>query len=212
MNTFAQGLSQRLFHEEQLYTDLMNAAAAKGLKQTIEVLPYAKAMHQGQVRKGQDRIPYIYHPLLVACHGLALGLEDDNFISAALLHDVCEDCQVSWEELPVNEETRSAVFLLTKDPSPEGKTEAGKQNYYSAIAKNRTATMIKLLDRCNNISGMAAGFSEKKMINYMKETEKWIYPLLQKAQKNFPEYSNQLFLIQYHMASVIETIKYQIGV
>ena len=70
---------------------------------------------------------------------------------------------------------------------------------------------MKLLDRCNNISGMAAGFTEKRMAQYIQETEKYIYPMIQKTSDNFPEYANQIFLIKYHMTSVIEAIRHDLA-
>ena len=200
---FQDSLSDRLFNEDRMYTYVKTYASAKNLYQTSKVLPYARELHTGQVRKGKDKVPYIYHPLLIACHALALGLDDDNIVSAALLHDVCEDCGVTVDELPVNELTKEAVSLLTKVDSID------KEQYYQRISRNPIATMIKLLDRCNNVSGMAAGFSKEKLVEYIKETESVVYPLLQKAKSEYPMYSNQIFLIKYHMTSVIEAIKRQ---
>lgn len=200
---FQDSLSDRLFNEDRMYTYIKTYASVKNLHQTSKVLPYARELHKGQVRKGKDKVPYIYHPLLIACHALALGLDDDNTVSAALLHDVCEDCGVTVDELPVNELTKEAVSLLTKVDSIDN------EQYYQRISQNPIATMIKLLDRCNNVSGMAAGFSKEKLIAYIKETENVVYPLLQKAKSEYPMYSNQIFLIKYHMTSVIEAIKRQ---
>ncbi len=200
---FQDSLSDRLFNEERMYTYVKTYANVKNLEQTSKVLPYARELHKGQVRKGKDKVPYIYHPLLIACHALALRLDDDNIISTALLHDVCEDCGVSVEELPVNDVTKEAVKLLTKSP------ETDKEQYYQQISQNTIATMIKLLDRCNNVSGMAAAFPKEKLVEYMKETESFVYPLLQKAKAEYPAYSNQVFLIKYHMTSVMEAIKRQ---
>lgn len=199
-------LSDRLFDENRMYTYIKTYAVSNHLYQTVKVLPYARELHQGQLRRGKDQVPYIYHPLLVACHALALGLDDDNMISAALLHDVCEDCGVAAEDLPVNEETKAAVALLTKDEDAGDNHET----YYAKIAMNPIATIIKLLDRCCNISGMAAGFSQKKMSEYIKETETLVFDLLRKARSEYPMYANQLFLIKYHMISVMEAIKHQI--
>lgn len=200
-------LSDRLFDEEKMYTYVKTYATVKGLPETLRVLPYARELHKNQYRKGKDRVPYIYHPLLLSCHALALGLEDDNIISTALLHDVCEDCGIQPEELPVNEEIRKAVTLLTKKQKKES---MDYEEYYTGIIENKYATIVKLLDRCNNISGMATGFSKEKMARYIDETEKWIYPLMRRARTHYPEYSNQLFLIKYHMTSVVETLKHQI--
>ena len=173
------------------------------MHQTLSVLPYVRELHKNQVRKGKDKVPYIYHPLLIACHALALGLDDDNIVSAALLHDVCEDCGIEAAELPVNDVTKEAVILLTKTE------DIDKEQYYQKISQNMIATMVKLLDRCNNVSGMAAAFSKDKLVEYIKETENMVYPLMQKAKNEYPMYSNQIFLIKYHMLSVIEAIKHQ---
>lgn len=200
---FEEPLSDRLFHEDRMYTYVETYAKKKELTQTLTVLPYARELHKGQFRKGKENVPYIYHPILMACHALALGLDNDDLISAVILHDVCEDCGVSIEELPVNAVTKEAVRLVTKDESKDLK------KYYEDISMNWIATMVKLLDRCNNISGMATGFSKEKMIEYINETEKYVYPLLRIAKKRYFRYSNQVFLIKYHMTSVVATLKHQ---
>ncbi|MBR3795449.1 MAG: helix-turn-helix domain-containing protein [Clostridia bacterium] len=203
-------LSDRLFSEEKMYTYIKTYATVKGLHQTVGVLPYAKAMHKGQYRRGKDHVPYIYHPLLVACHALALGLDDDDLISAALLHDVCEDCGVMPDELPVNERTRRAVVLLTKDEGCCADEEAAQERYYRGIAADPVASMVKLLDRCCNISEMSSGFGRDRIVGYVSSTEKWIYPLMNETRTRYPGYANQVFLIKYHMTSVMEAIKHQL--
>lgn len=202
-------LSDRLFNEDKMYTYIKTYATVKGLNQTMRVLPYAREMHKDQFRsgKGREKIPYINHPLMVACQAMALGLDDDSIISTALLHDVCEDCGVKPEELPVNDETSEAVRLLTRADSNLRHREDYEKAYYDAIVENPIAVMVKLLDRCNNVSSMAAGFSKNKIENYIANTEKWVYPLFGKARTLYPEYSNSVFLIKYHMTSVVEALK-----
>jgi GTP pyrophosphokinase len=68
--------------------------------------------------------------------------------------------------------------------------------------------VVKLLDRCHNISSMASCFSDEHMAEYIKETQEYIYPLMEKAREAYPEYSNQLFLIRYHMKSVVEALRH----
>ena len=196
--------SDRLFNEDRMYTYVKTYATIKQMYQTMKVLPYARELHSGQYRKGKDKVPYIYHPLLMACHALALGLNDDNLVSTVLLHDICEDCDVRVEDLPVNDETKQAVALLTKNKNIPMET------YYNEIAQNEIATMVKLLDRCNNVSGMTAGFAKGRMVEYIKETEDYFYPLLRSAKIDYAKYSNQLFLIKYHISSVLEAIKHQL--
>ncbi len=206
-----KSLSDRLFDETKMYTFLKTFAISKGLFQTAKVLPYVREKHEGQFRKGEDKVPYVNHPLLIACHALSLGMCDDNILSAALLHDVSEDCGVPIEDLPVNDETKEAVALLTKDFGALKKSKEAVEEYYKAISENKIASIVKLLDRCNNVSGMAAAFDEAKMANYIKETETYIYPLMDKTSDNFPEYANQIFLIKYHMTSVVEAIRHDLA-
>lgn len=201
---FEEPLSERLFNEDRMYTYVKTYAIMKGLEQTVEVLPYARGLHQGQVRKGKENVPYIYHPLLMACHALALGLDDDDLVSAIILHDVCEDCEVQIDELPVNNVTKEAVMLLTKNSAKDMET------YYKDISGNWIATMVKLIDRCNNVSTMSTAFSKEKLIEYINETEKYVYPLLRLAKTKYSKYSNPIFLIKYHMTSIIATLKFQI--
>ena len=203
-------LSDRLFNETRMATYVGAYCNAKHLYQTRRALAFAKKKHSGQFRKvghGDERIPYIYHPLLLTCHALALGLEDDDLLSACLLHDVCEDCAVRPEELPVSDAAKEAVRLLTKPENFE-KTDKDETVYYDGIAGNRIATMVKLLDRCNNIASMATSFSDEKMSEYIIETQKYIHPLMEKARDDYPQYANQLFLIRYHMNSVLEALRH----
>ena len=203
-------LSDRLFSEARMSTYVGAYCNAKHLYQTARALAFAKEKHSGQYRKPghtKERIPYIYHPLLLTCHALALGLDEDDLLSACLLHDVCEDCGVKPEELPVGNEAMEAVRLLTK-PDDFQKTEKYERAYYDRISENRIATMVKLLDRCNNISSMATSFTDEHMAEYIKETQTYIHPLMEKARASYPEYSNQLFLIRYHMNSVLDALRH----
>lgn len=200
--------SDRLFDEERMYAGIEDYAVRKNMTQTLRALPFAKEHHAGQYRDGKEKIPYIYHPLMVCCHAIALDLEEDDLLSAALLHDVCEDCGVLPKELPANQAVQTAVTLLTKDSSVS--SEKGKEEHYGKIKQNPTAFLVKLLDRCNNVSSMASGFSTKRMIKYIKETEKYFYPMLKEGKILYPKYSNQIFLIEYHIKSTVETLKYQL--
>lgn len=202
-----ENLSDRLYDEKKMYTYIKAYAAAKGLYQTCTVLAYVRDQHEGQVRKGKDQVPYVNHPLSLACHAIALGLDEDNLLSAALLHDVCEDCGVLVEDLPVNEETKIAVALLTKNKKVTRSSDEGLREYYDRLSEDRIALMVKLLDRCNNISNMASGFTVERMASYIIETEELIYPLFDIAGRKFPQYANQIYLIRYHMMSVVEALR-----
>lgn len=201
-------LRERFFSEEHMYRFVHSAAVARNMEQTLRVLPLMRQYHAGQTRKGiTGRVPYIVHPLTMACHCFALGLADDEIIPTMLLHDVIEDCGVGLEELPVSDTVREAIDKLTFEVR-EGETwEEAKARYYAAMTGNKTATIVKAFDRCNNISTMALGFSKKKMFQYIDETEKYVLPLLNQIKHQYPECYNAAYLIKYHLLSVLETVK-----
>ena len=211
LNKITEHLSDHVFDGEQMYAYLEAFAHKHHMEETLRALPFAWEKHRNQFRCGKERIPYICHPLMVACHALALELWEDDLIAAAILHDVCEDCGVAPADLPVGKEVQEIVRILTKDPSPRGRTFAGQQDYYYNISCSRIATLVKLLDRCNNISSMTSGFSRERMIYYIKDTERWVYPLFKSAKTKYPQHRSQIFLIRYHMTSMIDSIRSQLS-
>ena len=206
-------LSDRVFSEKNMYSKMRTFAQAEGLKQVFKALPYMREEHSGQsrypVRGSSVRVPYIIHPLLMACQAHALGIHDDVVLTVILLHDVCEDCGVLPEDLPFTEEVRTAVRLLTKDKKhfAEVGKEKALEEYYEGIRTNKTAMLVKCIDRCNNISDMALSFSPEKMRRYILETEDYIVPILDYIKENYIEYNNAVFLLKYQMRSMMETQK-----
>ena len=200
-------LHDRIFEEDRLYDLVKNTAEAKGLTETGQALLLMKQYHQGQFRKGKDQVPYIIHPLTMAGHALAMGIEEDDLLAAILLHDVAEDCGVTAEELEVNGRVQEAVSLLTfVKPAGLDRKEA-KAQYFSRLSENRIAAVVKILDRCSNLSTMATGFSREKMISYIEETENLVFPVLEKVKKTWPEFAGEMFLAEYQMKSVMESLK-----
>lgn len=194
----------RLFDEVRMSAFLKGKLGAGDYPNALKALSFAKEKHAGQLRKPKElNVPYVIHPLTMTCHALAMGLEDDVLLSALLLHDVCEDCNVVPEELPVSAETQEIVQLVTK---PKNKAAFSEQTYYSAILDNPKACLVKCIDRCNNVSGMAIGFSPAKIKEYVAETEEW-YPSLLRAVKAVPEYNNAAWLLSYQIRSLLQTAK-----
>ena len=156
------------------------------------------------MRKGGE--PYIIHPLTMACNALSIGIKEDNIIATILLHDVCEDCGISLEELPVNDIVRRGVELMTFRVM-EGETkEIARNRYYNELLENREASITKLIDRCHNVSCMAGAFSKEKLKAYIEETRQYILPLLRKVKQKYPEEANALFVLKYHIVSVVDSI------
>ncbi len=116
---------------------------------------YAKAKHGDQLRKSGE--PYIIHPVQVAYTLAELGM-DDNTICAALLHDVLEDTETSYQEMEKEFNPEIAYMV-------DGVTKLGKLKYASveeqqvenyrkmflAMGKDIRVILIKLADRLHNM-------------------------------------------------------------
>ncbi len=204
-------IADALFSPEHMYSRIAVTSELEGLRETSAALRFMKKAHKGQYRKpslfSDVKVPYIVHPLMMACHAHALGIREDAILATILLHDVCEDCGVAPEELPFAEEVREAVKLLSFQVMPDETRVDAKKRYYAAIAENRVARIVKILDRCNNISTMASSFTQKKLVAYVNETETYVMPLLEQAKYAVPEYADAFYLLKYHMRSVLESIK-----
>lgn len=198
---------ERMFSEKNMYTFVRSAAVSRNLSQTMRALPLMKKYHAGQTRKGKEKIPYIVHPLMMACHCLALGLSDDDILTTALLHDVCEDCDVTPDDLPVTDSVKKSLDRLTFVVLDGETKEQAKARYFAAIPGDRIATIVKVIDRCNNISTMAVSFPRKKIMEYIKETEQYVMPLLVIMKNTYPECYNAAFLLKYQMRGILESLK-----
>lgn len=173
-----------------------------GIGENIRRLREEKGLTQENVAD----VPYIYHPLNMACHALSMGIKEDEIIAAILLHDVIEDCGKTAEELPVSEETKQIVVLMTHEKTNEEDRDAVMTAYYDAIVGNPKAALVKCIDRCNNLTTMSWGLSRDRIYRMIAETEKY-YPRLLKTVKSTTEYADAAWLLQYQIESMLDIYK-----
>ena len=195
---------KELFDWTHMKTFIKTTAKSRDMKDTLSALDFAEKAHSGQKRK-KSEIPYIYHPLNLACHCLALGIYDDAVVAACLLHDVVEDCGKTTDELPVGAEAKQLVSLLTHEKDDSRRKQI-LEDYYSEMAKNPKSALIKCIDRCNNLTTMSWGLTRDRIYRYIDETEQYIYPLLQ-IIKNVPEYNDAAWLLRYQIGSMLDIYK-----
>ena len=191
---------------EPLYGMIEAVAKERGLAQTLAALPLMRDKHEGQPRRGMlGNEPYIVHPLTMARHALAMGLADDDILAALLLHDVVEDTDARLDDLPVNDRVREAVRLVSINSYP-GPKDMVKPAYYAAIALDPLASLVKCIDRCNNLCCMADSFSYPKMAKYVIETETYVMPLLDVIGRE-DAWPAPAWLLRYQLHTALETYK-----
>ncbi len=204
-------LKDQFFSAKKTYSWLRGYSAAREMWLTCKALPLARRLHEGQVRKGASGVPYIVHPLTVACHLVGLGLDEDELVAAALLHDVMEDCGMSAEDLLAEGMTPRVVRtvqLVSFLPKESADRQEAMAVHYRGIGADRDASLVKVVDRCNNISCMPVGFSPEKMASYITETEQYVMPLLEMIKERHPECYHAVYLIKYQMLCVLESLKW----
>ena len=162
-------------------------------KQTVDIgllikaFELAKKLHKDQIRK--DGQPYIIHPVQVTEILNRLDF-DINVLCAGLLHDVVEDCNYTIEEMkkdfnPTVAKIVDAVTAIEIDLDKYGDDDfpkfiAESQTYHKLISigkENLYAFYIKFADRLNNLRTIDC-FARYKQLAKIKETEKWLIPLL----------------------------------
>ena len=134
---------------------------------------YAAAAHGAQLRKYTDT-PYIEHPIAVA--QLVASVTDDcEVISAAFLHDVIEDTEVSYEDL-VNAgfgpSIGKLVLELTDVSLPHHGNRATRKALDRAHLANASprAQTVKLADLINNSCSIIT-YDPKFAKVYMQEMD-----------------------------------------
>jgi len=173
----------------------------------------AKELHKNQVRK--DGKLYISHPVEVALILAKLGF-DENVISAALLHDVVEDCDCSLDD--IRKDFNNSVAELVDCVSAIDKTKFAldKTNIYEDtdfekasieeqsfkklinIGKNNPLGFcIKFADRLHNLRTIEC-FDYSKQLEKVKETERWIIPIakIMHAEYFYRSIKNECFKIK----------------
>ena len=165
---------------EDIISTVKKQKGRRDIKIIQKAYEYAKSKHGDQLRKSGE--PYIIHPVQVAYTLATLGM-DDNTICAALLHDVLEDTNTTYEEL--EKEFNSEVAYMV-----DGVTKLGKLQYASveeqqvenyrkmflAMGKDIRVILIKLSDRLHNMRTLKY-LSRDRQIANAKETMELYAPL-----------------------------------
>lgn len=146
--------------------------------------------HEGQLRKYSNE-PYIIHPIGVAKHVKDFGLEDENALASAILHDVVEDTDVTLQEIEDECGPIVAHYVDCLSKPTEGTKEEINQAY---LVKLETAPffvrIVKFMDIFHNYNDLAKIDPERfaKKIPVLKERLKVMN--LEEVSFSNPEWDN----------------------
>lgn len=140
----------------------------------IKCVNFAAIKHKDQRRKDEQETPYINHPIGVANILSQEGnIHDPVVIIAALLHDIIEDTNTTFEEIEnqFGTEVCNIVKEVTDDKSLP-KAERKKLQIQNASKKSHKAKLINLADKLYNLRDLQraipVGWSQDRVKEYFK--------------------------------------------
>lgn len=160
---------------------------------------FATEAHKGTVRKG-SKLPYILHPLEAGVIVSSMT-NDENVIAAAILHDVLEDTDVTYEELKrefgvVADYVSAESENKRKELPPEATWKIRKQETIEHLQQEtrKEIKIIALADKLSNIRSMYQDYQEvgdrlwERFHEKRKEEQGWYYKSLVMAMQDMDCY------------------------
>jgi len=151
----------------------------------LKALEFAAVRHRKQFRKGEDKSPYINHPIQVA--NLLVneaGEKDPVLIAAAILHDVVEDTVDGKKEKKklvelISDEFGKEVLSVTLEVTDDKslcKKERKRLQVEHAPNLSAKARKLKIADKIMNVRDITSNPPEKwplqRIIKYLDWSEK----------------------------------------
>ena len=174
----------------------------KQIEQVNKAFEFANEAHSGQFRTSGD--PYVSHPIAVANILSSFHMDEDS-LSAAMLHDVIEDCGVPKKviEEQFNKNVANLVDGVSKldQLNITSRTKVNAENFQKmilAMAKDIRVIVVKLADRLHNMRTIEYLDQEKKK-RIAKETLEIYAPIAHRIGMNniYRELEDRSFKVLY---------------
>lgn len=176
-----------------------------------QALEIARLAHEGQFRKG-SKTPYILHPMEAGVIAASLSMKnnqvDEEVVAAAILHDVIEDTDLSYQDLSkdFNEKVMELIRLQSEDKSKSWQERKEKTIELLANNKDLNFEIVTLADKLSNLRSIyrdyhVLGDDLWQRFNVKEKAKhKWYYTSIAenikqlKATREYKEYQELLEL------------------
>ena len=179
----------------------------QGWFNAVRALHFAEEYHCGLRKDGIT--PEFSHQVHIALYLTTLVPhfeQGEEVITTSLLHDVCEDYDVTFEEIEA-----LFGFVVCKSVTAMTKEYQGERlpvEYVANLqANDAIASVNKGADRIHNQSTAVGVFSTPKIEEYVAETRSYIFPMLKQARKNFPRQNGAYQNIRTVLTSQVSALE-----
>jgi len=153
----------------------MNPGALE-TRRLLGAVRFAAERHRDDRRKGETAAPYINHPIAVAEQLAAHGLgEDIELLMAAVLHDVIEDTDATFEDVRDAFGARVAGIVQEVSEDKSLEKEARRRLVVDTIGhKSHAARLVKLSDLIANVHDVIhhpPQWALERKLNYLRRAE-----------------------------------------
>lgn len=151
-----------------------------------KALEIATMAHKDQFRKG-SKIPYIIHPMEAGVIGASLSIKgdqvDEEVVAAAILHDVIEDTNLTYEDLSnkFNDKVLRLIRLQSEDKS---KVWQERKEATIELLRNNEDMDFEIVTLADKLSNLRAIYRDYQILGDSlwgrfnvkeKEKHKWYY-------------------------------------
>ena len=201
---------------DKLVISLRYYFLGKGYTRASQALDFAMSIHTGF--RADKTTPEFQHQLEM-CHFLR-SLSEANLMypeetyCVMLLHDAYEDYpeKVDLNKIEENYSKRVRISMVSVS-KPANFNKDDQHYYFNPIARDEIASLVKGIDRINNLGSMVGVFSKTKQIKYVSEVEVYFLPMLKKARRSFPVqeplYENIKYVLNSQISLLKEALKYE---
>jgi len=173
---------------------------------------YALGVHTGTRKDGVT--PEFQHQIEMA-HFLRTQMPNLMFkeetIAVVMLHDLIEDYDITIaqvaSDLDLPDVVCKGVISVTKPKDFNKKDPQQQAQYFLGISEDPIGSIVKGVDRINNLGSMRGTFSLHGQRKYIEEAEMLFLPMLKSARRKFPEQECAYEIIKFVLNSQLSLLK-----
>ena len=196
----------------------------------LRLFNFASSVHIGKRKGGQ---PEFSHQLNMAAYALSLFVpskflrEEDvaKIVALILIHDIPEDYHTEFVAFlsEVGIEEQDNVYFMSEDDAflsevlnlsmllnryTWGTSQKMTNDcYYERVGSDVFTSITKVIDRIHNLSTMLGVMKHNRIVEYIEETDKYVFKLIKCASREYPSLSQHMESLKSTLSLLMQPIR-----